>query len=105
MSLEFLFDNKLFDAKIKEVYDGAKKQLEAKDKLPKTHQPVEIIGEFTKVLIDAYRRADQKTIIKIRQMVDTNMQYILMMSHPYLVNRIMVGVMRDQAREKFKHEI
>jgi len=105
MPLEFLFDNKLFDAKIKEVYDGAKKQLEAKDKKPTTSQPVEMIGEFTKVLINAYRIADQKTILKIRKMVDVHFSYILMMSHPYLVNRIMVGVMREQAREKFKHEI
>ena len=102
MSSEFLYDNKLFDAKIKEVYEGAKKQLESKDKLPKTSQPVEMIAEFTKILINAYRIADQKAILKIRQMVDVNLSYLLMMSHPYLVDRIMVGVMREQAREKFK---
>ena len=102
MALEFLYDNKLFDAKIKEVYDGAKKQLEAKDKKPTTSKPVDMIGEFTRTLVNAYRVADQETILKIRQMVDTHLPYILMMSHPFLVNRIMVGVMREQAREKFK---
>jgi len=102
MSLEFLYDNKLFDAKIKEVYEGAKKQLESKDKLPKTSQPVEMIAEFTKILINAYRIADQKTILKIRQMVDTHFAYILIMSHPYLVERIMVGIMRERSREKLK---
>lgn len=105
MTLEFLFDNKLFDAKIKEVYDGAVKQLEANDKKPTTAQPVEMIAEFTKVLVNAYRIADQKAILKIRQMVDIHLSYMLMMSHPYLVDRIMVGVMREQAREKFKHEV
>ena len=102
MSLEFLYDNKLFDAKIKEVYEGAKKQLESKDKLPKTSQPVEMIAEFTKILINAYRIADQKAIIKIRQMVDTHFAYILIMSHPYLVERIMVVIMRERSREKLK---
>jgi len=102
MSLDFLNDNKLFDAKIKEVFEGAIKQLESKDKLPKTSQPVEMIGNFTKVLINAYRIADQKTIIKIRQMVDTHFAYILIMSHPFLVERIMVGIMRERSREQFK---
>ena len=104
MSLNFLIDNKLFDAKIKEVYEGAKKQLEAKDKKLTTSQPVEMIAEFTKILINAYRSGDQKAILKIRQMVDSHLPYILMMSHPYLVDRIMVGVMRERAREKLKND-
>jgi len=104
LSLEFLKSDQLFDAKIKETYAIVIKEKETKDKKPKTSKPVDYMAQYTKTLLGCYLRADQKTIIKARQVFDTAWPYVKMMSDPRLADRIMVDVVRARYMEKLKNE-
>ena len=102
--IEALKSNTAFVAECKRIYGKLiVESVRPAKNIKQDESTMEAIASFSRTALMALRQADEKTVIKVRQIVNITINHVLMMSDPNICDRMIAEDFAKKYREKLKN--
>jgi hypothetical protein len=102
--IEALKSNTAFVAECKRIYGTIiVESVKPAKNIKQDETAMKAIASFSRTALMAFRQADEKHIIRIRQMVAITINHVLMMSDPRIAERMVMDDFRKRYMDKIKN--